>query len=85
MQRWGSATPSDVADRLDTDEITLAVVEGGRKTNLVNESGLYEATFGSRKERAARFKRWVRKDVLPSIREDGQLQHTARPGVALAG
>ena len=45
----------------------------GRKqlTNHVNESGLYALIFGSRKESAKRFKRWVTSEVLPAIRKDG--------------
>ena len=34
----------------------------------MNESGLYSLIFGSRLESAKSFKRWVTKDVLPSIR-----------------
>ena len=45
----------------------------GRKqlTNHINESGLYALIFGSRKESAKRFKRWVTSEVLPAIRKDG--------------
>ena len=34
---------------------------------FINESGLYSLIFGSRLESAKNFKRWVTKDVLPSI------------------
>ena len=37
----------------------------------MNESGLYALIFGSRKEKAQRFKRWVTSEVLPSIRKTG--------------
>ena len=40
-------------------------------TNHVNESGLYALIFGSRKESAKRFKRWVTSEVLPAIRKNG--------------
>ena len=40
-------------------------------TNHVNESGLYALIFGSRKESAKSFKRWVTSEVLPAIRKDG--------------
>ena len=33
----------------------------------LNESGLYSLIFGSKLESAKAFKRWVTKDVLPSI------------------
>ena len=41
-------------------------------TNHVNESGLYALIFGSRKETAKRFKRWVTSEVLPAIRKTGK-------------
>ena len=34
---------------------------------FINESGLYSLIFGSRLESAKNFKRWLTKDVLPSI------------------
>ena len=40
-----------------------------------NESGLYSLIFGSRLESAKNFKRWVTKDVLPSIRKTGRYDY----------
>ena len=40
---------------------------------FINESGLY--IFGSRLESAKVFKRWVTKDVLPSIRKTGRYDY----------
>ena len=37
----------------------------------VNESGLYQLIFQSRKPKARRFTRWVTSEVLPSIRKTG--------------
>ena len=42
---------------------------------LINESGLYSLIFGSRLESAKNFKRWVTKDVLPSIRKTGRYDY----------
>ena len=41
-------------------------------TLYLNESGLYSLIFGSKLEKARSFKRWVTKDVLPSIRKTGR-------------
>ena len=38
---------------------------------LINESGLYQAIFGSTLPQAKEFKRWVTHEVLPSIRKHG--------------
>ena len=42
---------------------------------FINESGLYSLIFGSRLESAKEFKRWVTKDVLPSIRKTGRYDY----------
>ena len=39
------------------------------------KSGLYSLIFGSKLESAKAFKRWVTKDVLPSIRKTGRYVH----------
>ena len=41
----------------------------------MNESGLYSLIFGSKLEKAKLFKRWVTKDVLPSIRKTGRYDY----------
>ena len=38
----------------------------------MNKSGLYSLIFGSKLESAKAFKKWVTKDVLPSIRKTGR-------------
>ena len=40
----------------------------------INETGLYYLVFGSKKELAKKFKRWVLEIVLPSIRRYGYYQ-----------
>lgn len=58
-------------DSEDVARIDTLTPGGLQKLNHVNESGLYALIFGSRKESAKRFKRWVTSEVLPSIRKDG--------------
>ena len=41
----------------------------------MNESGLYSLIFGSKLESAKSFKRWVTKDVLPSIQKTGRYSY----------
>ena len=38
---------------------------------MINESGLYSLTFGSKLPTAREFKRWVTHEVIPSIRKTG--------------
>ena len=59
----------DAEDLAKRDTLT----SGGKQlTNHVNESGLYALIFGSRKQSAKLFKRWVTSEVLPAIRKNGQ-------------
>ena len=46
-----------------------------QETIYVNESGLYSLVLRSKLESAKAFKRWVTKDVLPSIRKTGRYDH----------
>jgi len=41
-------------------------------TIYINESGLYSLILRSNKEEAIQFKKWITKEVLPSIRKTGQ-------------
>ena len=42
-----------------------------QETIIINESGLYSLILTSKLPQAKEFKRWVTKDVLPSIRKNG--------------
>lgn len=44
---------------------------GTQKMTIINESGLYSLIFGSKLEKAKRFKHWVTSEVLPCIRKHG--------------
>lgn len=44
---------------------------GTKGTTLINESGLYSLVFGSNKQEAKVFKKWVTSEVLPTIRKSG--------------
>lgn len=62
-------------ERLDDDERSLTpVIDSlGREQEAwaVNEAGLYGLVLGSKKPEAKSFKRWVKHEVLPSIRKHG--------------
>ena len=59
--------------REDIVNLSQASQNGARPqlTLLVNESGVYTLIFNSRLPQAKKFKRWVTKEVLPSIRKHG--------------
>lgn len=65
----------DAVSRLDEDEKNTVVITDGTPGNpnmtIISESGVYALVFTSRKEEAENFKRWIRKEVIPSIRKHG--------------
>lgn len=64
----------DAVSRLDEDEKDVAITDtpGGKQNmTIISESGVYALVFTSRKEEAENFKRWIRKEVIPSIRKHG--------------
>ena len=50
---------------------TVSTPGGPQRVATVYEPGLYKLIFRSRKPQAARFRRWVFHEVLPSIRKTG--------------
>ncbi|KQP43943.1 BRO family protein [Pseudorhodoferax sp. Leaf274] len=67
--------------RLDEDEKQNRQIVGfgPRGVTVINESGLYSAILASQKTEAGPFKKWVTKEVLPSIRKTGS--YTAKNAV----
>lgn len=64
----------DVRQRLDEGVVStqpLSTAGGTQMANFVNEDGLYDVILDSRKPEARRFRKWVTKEVLPSIRKHG--------------
>jgi prophage antirepressor-like protein len=70
----GYANPRDVlTTHVDEDDVAQRdTIDSKGSTQLadyVSESGLYGLIFGSQMPVAKRLKRWVKRDVLPSIRK----------------
>jgi prophage antirepressor-like protein len=71
----GIANSRDAVSRLDDDEKGVGEIDtlGGRQSvSIVSEPGLYALVGRSNKPDAKRFDRWVRHDVLPTIRKTGR-------------
>lgn len=66
---------SDAVSRLDEDEKSTIVINDGTSGNpnktIISESGLYALIFKSSKPSAKKFRKWVTKEVIPSIRKKG--------------
>lgn len=72
----GYADPGGALRGLDAEDMFLHPLLDSRgvrqNTRLINESGLYALIFGSQLESAKKFKRWVTKVVLPTLRKAGE-------------
>lgn len=62
---------NDVFTGFVQNGVTLEPNKNIRRMLLINESGLYQAIFGSKLPNAKAFKRWVTSEVLPAIRKHG--------------
>lgn len=70
----GYRAANDLTRRLDDDEKGTRSVRtpgGIQEMTVISESGLYAAVLGSKVEAAQPFKRWVTREVLPTIRKTG--------------
>ncbi len=70
----GLSNPTTAIKPLDDDEkLTYELLRAGqkRKVNMVSESGLYALIFKSNKPSAKKFRKWITKEVIPSIRKTG--------------
>ncbi|WP_040932036.1 Bro-N domain-containing protein, partial [Paenibacillus larvae] len=69
------SNPRMVKERLSDDvSSTYSIPDSlGRlqPTTIINEDGLYDVILESRKSEAREFRKWVTRDVLPSIRKTG--------------
>jgi prophage antirepressor-like protein len=67
---WQAVKTHVAIDDLQSMEV-IDTVGRTQQANHINESGLYSLIFGSTKESAKRFKKWVTSEVLPAIRKTG--------------
>ena len=65
----------------DKDVAKCDTPSGRQNMSIVNESGLYALIFGSKLEKARKFKRWVTSEVLPTLRKTGHYEVAADQGV----
>lgn len=73
-QALSSHVEEDDVQKLDT----IDALGRTQQSNFINESGLYALIFGSKKESAKTFKRWVTSEVLPTIRKTGKYESVPR-------
>ena len=83
----GIANHRDALARLDADEKGVGTTDtlgGPQAVAIVSEPGLYGLTWTSRKPEAGAFRRWVKHDVLPTIRRTGSYSAPKVPDLTTA-
>ena len=63
---------------------SLPLTWNEKNSIYINESGLYSLILRSDMDEAKKFKRWVTKEVLPSIRKNGRYELNHKPFKMLA-
>ena len=71
-------------DQKSKSNDSLPLTRNTGNTIYINESGLYSLILRSKMDKAKEFKRWVTKEVLPSIRKTGKYEFNNRPHKMLA-
>lgn len=75
------ANPSNAYGRIPAEDRGVSTVDtpsGPQEMVVINEPGLYRLIFQSRKPEAEAFKRWVFRDLLPTLRRQGYYQLPGR-------
>jgi len=74
IRKDGRIDTNNMLKRIDVEDKVTERIRHISKTQsmaLINESGIYNSIFGSKKDESQEFKKWLTKDVLPSIRKNG--------------
>ena len=83
LKSWGlnSLPLTEVGenDQKSKSNDSLPLTGNLKNTIYINESGLYSLILGSKMNKAKDFKRWVTKEVLPSIRKTGRYEFSNKP------
>jgi len=73
----GLENSSQAISRLDEDEKGVIISDtlgGKQQLAAINESGLYNLIFQSRKPEARMFRKWVTSEILPALRKYGKYE-----------
>mgnify|MGYP005914516035 FL=1 len=77
-----SNTRDALTKHIDNEDRADVAIHDGRQNRsmiIINESGLYSLVFSSKLPSAKKFKHWVTREVLPSIRKTGSYSMKQQP------
>ncbi|QQC57534.1 phage antirepressor KilAC domain-containing protein [Lactococcus garvieae] len=78
-----ATNPTDLAKLVDDEDKSRQSLGSGSPKNIINESGLYQILLRSNNRNAKPFRKWVTREVLPTIRKHGAYMTDAKLEEAL--
>lgn len=73
-----ATNPTDLAKLVDDEDKSRQSLGSGSPKNIINESGLYQILLRSNNRNAKPFRKWVTREVLPTIRKHGAYMTDAK-------
>lgn len=80
-----ATNPTDLAKLVDDEDKSRQSLGSGSPKNIINESGLYQILLRSNNRNAKPFRKWVTREVLPTIRKHGAYMTDAKAQDVLSG
>lgn len=80
-----ATNPTDLAKLVDDEDKSRQSLGSGSPKNIINESGLYQILLRSNNRNAKPFRKWVTREVLPTIRKHGAYMTDSKAQDVLSG
>lgn len=80
-----ATNPTDLAKLVDDEDKSRQSLGSGSPKNIINESGLYQILIRSNNQNAKPFRKWVTREVLPTIRKHGAYMTDSKAREVLSG
>lgn len=80
-----ATNPTDLAKLVDDEDKSRQSLGSGSPKNIINESGLYQILLRSNNRNAKPFRKWVTREVLPTIRKHGAYMTNSKAKDVISG
>ncbi|MGN8065483.1 phage antirepressor [Lactococcus lactis] len=80
-----ATNPTDLVKLVDDEDKSRQSLWSGSPKNIINESGLYQILIRSNNKNAKPFRKWVTREVLPTIRKHGAYMTDSKAQDVISG
>ncbi len=80
-----ATNPTDLVKLVDDEDKSRQSLGSGSPKNIINESGLYQILIRSNNKNAKPFRKWVTREVLPTIRKHGAYMTDSKAQDVISG